>query len=66
MTRLQQLNKHTGISVGRDSSVGIVTRHGLKGMEIDAGEARFSAPTQTGPGAHQASDKMAYRVSFPG
>jgi len=52
--------------VGRDSSVGIATRYGLDspGIESRWGK-RFSAPVQTGPGAHPAS----YTVgtgSFPG
>ena len=47
-------------SVGRDSSVGIATRYG-QGIESRWG-ARFSAPVQTGPGAHPAS----YTRSFPG
>jgi len=42
--------------VGRDSSVGTATRYGLDGPGIESrrGE-RFSAPIQTGPGAHSAS-----------
>jgi hypothetical protein len=44
---------------GRDSSVGIETRYGLDGPGIESrwcgGTARFSAPVQTGPGAHPAS-----------
>jgi hypothetical protein len=52
--------------VGRDSSVGIAVRHGLDGSEIEAGwEARFSAPVQTGPGAHPPSYTMGTE-SFPG
>ena len=43
------------ISVGRDSSVGIATRYGLDGPGIESQwGARFSAPVQTGPGAHPA------------
>jgi hypothetical protein len=43
-------------SVGRDSSVGIATRYGLEspGERIPV-RSRFSAPVQTGPGAHPAS-----------
>ena len=37
---------------GRDSSFGIATRYGLGGPRIEW--ARFSAPVQTGPGAHPA------------
>jgi hypothetical protein len=45
--------------MGRDSSVGIATRYGLDGPGIESRlGARFSAPVQTGPGAHQASYKM--------
>ena len=46
--------------VGRDSSVGIATLYGLDGPGIPVG-ARFSAPVQTGPGAHQASYSVAKR-----
>ena len=39
-------------SVGRDSSVGIVTGYGLDGPGIESRwEARFSATVHTGPGA---------------
>jgi hypothetical protein len=45
--------------VGRDSVVGIATRYGMEGPGIESRwEARFSAPVQTGPGAHLASYKM--------
>ena len=42
--------------VGRDGSIGIATRYRLDGPGIESrwGE-RFSAPVQTGPGAHPAS-----------
>ena len=51
---------------GRDSSVGIATRYGLDGSEIESRfGARFSAPFQTGPGAHPASCTMG-TGSFPG
>ena len=41
--------------VGRDSSVGIATGYGLDGTGIESRwGARFSAPVQTGPGAHPA------------
>ena len=50
----------------RDSSAGIATRYGLDGPRIESrGEARFSAPVQTGPGDHPASCKMGIG-SFPG
>ena len=39
----------------RDGSVGIATRYGLDGPGIENPvEERFSAPVQTGPGAHLA------------
>ena len=52
--------------MGRDSSVGIATDYGLHGpgIEFRLG-ARFSAPVQTGPGAHPASCTMG-TWSFPG
>jgi hypothetical protein len=44
------------ICKGRDSSVGIATRYGLDGPGIESRwERDFSAPVQTGPGAHPAS-----------
>ena len=50
---------------GRDSSVGIATRYGLDGPAIESRwRARFSAPVQTGPGAHPASYTMG-TGSFP-
>ena len=43
----------------RDSSVGIATRYGLGGPGIKSWwGARYSAPVQTGPGAHPASYTM--------
>jgi len=52
--------------VGRDSSVGIATCYGLDGLEIKSQwGVRFSAPFQTGPGAHPASCTMG-TGSFPG
>ena len=51
---------------GRDSSVGIATRYGLDGHGIESRwGAGFSAPAQTGPGAHPASCTMG-TGSFPG
>jgi len=42
--------------VGRDSAVGIATRYGLDGPGIESRwGAGFSAPVQTGSGAHPAS-----------
>ena len=52
--------------MGQDSSVGIATRYGLDGPGVESRwEARFSAPVQTGPGAHPASCTMG-AGSFPG
>ena len=43
----------------RDSAVGIATRYGLDGPEVEfRWRARFSAPVQTDPGAHPASYTM--------
>jgi hypothetical protein len=60
--------------MGRDSVLGIATRYGLDGPGFESrggGErARFSAPVQTGPGAHPASYTMSTasfpRVKWPG
>jgi len=52
--------------VGRDSADGIATGYELDGPGIQSRwGARFSAPIQTGPGAHPASCAMGTR-SFPG
>ena len=52
--------------MGRDSAVGIATRYGLDGPGIESRwGARFSAPVQTGPGAHPASYTIS-TGSFPG
>jgi len=49
----------------RDSSVGIATGYGLDGPGIESRcRARFSAPVQTGLGAHPASYTVGTR-SFP-
>jgi hypothetical protein len=54
------------VAVGQDSSVGIETGYGLDGPGIESRwGARFSAPVQTGPGAHPASCTMS-TGSFPG
>ena len=54
------------VNKGWDSSVGIATRYGLDGPGIESQwGARFSAPVQTGPGAHPASCTMG-TGSFPG
>jgi hypothetical protein len=51
---------------GPGSSVGIATGYGLDGPGVEfRWGARFSAPVQTGPGAHPASCTMGTR-SFPG
>ena len=56
------INVHTFCGPG--SSVGIATGHGLDGPGIECRwGARFSAPVQTGPGAHLLYN--GYRV-FPG
>jgi hypothetical protein len=47
------------LSVGRNSAVGIATHYGLDGSGIESRwGARFSAPVQTGPGAHPACCMM--------
>ena len=52
--------------VCRDSSVGIATRYGLDGPGIESRwDPTFSAPLQTGPGAHPASCTVG-TGSFPG
>jgi len=51
---------------GLGSSVGTATGYGLDGPGIESRwEARFSAPVQTGSGAHPASCTMGTE-SFPG
>ena len=51
---------------GQGSVVGIATGYGLYGPGIESGwGAIFSAPVQTGPGAHPASCTMG-TGSFPG
>jgi len=51
---------------GRDRAVGIVTRYGLDGPVIESRlGAKYSAPVQTGPGAHPATYTMG-TGSFPG
>jgi hypothetical protein len=44
--------------------VSIATRYGLEGTGIESRWERFSAPVQTGPGAHHASYTMG-TGSFP-
>ena len=49
-------NEALSVNMGRDSSVSIVTVCGLDGLGIESRwESRFSAPVQTGRGAHAAS-----------
>ena len=56
----------TSVLGGPVSVVGIATYYGLDGPGIESRwEARFSAPVQTGPGAHPASCTMG-TGSFPG
>jgi hypothetical protein len=50
---------------GPGSSVGIANDYGLDDPRIESRWARFSAPVQTGPGAHPASCTMG-TGSFPG
>ena len=52
--------------VGRNSVVGIAIRYRLDGPGIEyQWGARYSAPVQTGPGAHSVSYRMG-TGSFPG
>ena len=54
------------VTGGPGNVVGIATGYGLDGPGIESRwGARFSAPVQTGPGAHPASCTMG-RGSFPG
>jgi hypothetical protein len=65
MKLLAILRKHPEMR-GPGSSVGIATGYGLDGPGIESRwGARFSAPVQTGPGAHPASYTMG-TGSFPG
>ena len=60
------LNKIYLFEVGRDRVVGIATHYGLGGLGIiSRWGARFSAPVETGPGAHPASCTMGTGL-FPG
>jgi len=56
------------IQAGCDISVGIATRYGLGGPGIESRwwRARFSAPVQTGPGAHPVSYTMGTGSLFRG
>ena len=54
------------VVVGWDSSVSIATRYGMDGPGIESQwGASFSAPVQTGPGAHAVSYTMS-TGPFPG
>ena len=54
------------LPLGRDSSVGKANRYGLDGPGVESRwGARFSAPVQTGPGAHPAPYTMG-TGSLPG
>jgi len=61
-----EYNTYTCFNGGRDSSVGIATGYGAgrSGDRIPV-RVRFSAPVQTGPGAHPASCTMGTEF-FPG
>jgi len=62
---LSNFDRTTALNSGSGSVVGIATgRTGLSGDQIPV-EAKFSAPVQTGPGAHPASCTMG-PSSFPG
>ena len=65
---VSRLNRLTPINIrcGPGSSVGIATGYGMDGPGIESRwGARFSAPVQTGPGAHPASCTMG-TGSLPG
>jgi len=60
------ISQTTDVTGGSGSSVGIATDYGLDGPGIESWwGARFSAPVQTGRGAHPASYTMG-TGSFPG
>jgi hypothetical protein len=59
------LPEYLQMSRSRDSVVGIAIRYGLEGPGIESRWGRFSAPIQTGSGAHPASCTMG-NGSFPG
>jgi hypothetical protein len=67
ITLKQQIFKvYTPYISGRDCVVGTATRYGLDGPGIESRwGVRFSAPVQTGPGAHPASCTMG-NGTFPG
>ena len=48
------------IELDRGSVVGIVTCYGWTVRGSNTGGARFSAPVQTGPGAHPVSHTMGF------
>jgi len=64
--RIKITNFNTFVDVGWDSSVGIAIRYVMNGPVIESlWGTRFSAPLQTGPGAHPASCTMG-TGSLPG
>jgi hypothetical protein len=67
MYKIKQTGMNITQKVDRDSSVGIATRYELDGPGIESRwGARFSAPVQTGPGAHPASCTMGTGLKRPG
>ena len=65
MNKINYQNNQCLLSTsGTGSAVGIATGYGLDDPGMES-RRRFSAPVQTGPGAHPASCKMGI-VSFPG
>jgi hypothetical protein len=59
VAKMSQLSEGNTKTMGRVSSVGIATCYGLDGPGIESRlGAIFSAPFQTGRGAHPASYKM--------
>jgi hypothetical protein len=61
------MDKRLHVYCGLDCSVGIETGYGLDGPGIESRwGARFSAPVQTGPGAHPTSCTMDTRSSLVG
>jgi hypothetical protein len=66
ITGKQKILLLSQVPSGPGSVLGIATGYGLDGPGIESRwEVRFSAPVQTGPGAHPASCTMGIG-SFPG
>jgi len=60
-------HEHITNNTAQETWAGIATRFGLDGAGIESRwEARFSAPLQTGPGAHPAPYTNGYRVFLGG